>query len=338
MWELDYKESWAPKNGCFWTVVLEKTLESPLGCKEIQSVHSKGDRSWDFFGRNDAEAETPVLWPPHAKSWLIGKDPDAGRDWGQEEKGMAEDEMVGWHHQLKGHGFEWTLGVGDGQEGLVCRSPCCHRVGHDWATEPTDWLIRTVPLTLHFSSGSSEEPHPLEPRPHPTSFRLWRRTRSPCSEFLTQSGFTGRADRTIRSHTGGEEGRGHPWRPPAGPLRPAGRKCVPSAGQPCPSHTARWTPRQALKSHLKLHLLQTFEISLLGGWFVLPWPLVSNAPSAPPAPQSLSGSAAQTWGHLGLLQRWSTPAAWLPLGAPSNPTETPSTSPPWWDVKIRREP
>ena len=102
MWELDCEESWARKNWCFWTVVLEKTLESPLNCKEIQPVHSKGDQSWVFFGRNDAESETPVLWPPHAKSWLIGKDSDAGRDWGQEKKGMTEDEMAGWHHWLDG--------------------------------------------------------------------------------------------------------------------------------------------------------------------------------------------------------------------------------------------
>ena len=95
MWELDYKESWAPKNWCFWTVVLEKTLESPMDYKEIQSVHPKGDQSWVFIGRTDAEAETPVLWPPHVKSWLIGKDSDAGRDWGQEEKGTIEDEMAG---------------------------------------------------------------------------------------------------------------------------------------------------------------------------------------------------------------------------------------------------
>ena len=108
MWELDCEESWGLKNWCFWTVVLEKTLESPLDCKEIQPVHSKGDRSWVFFGRNDAKAETPVLWPPHAKSWLIGKDPDAGRDWGQEEKGTTEDEMAGWHHWLDVHEFEWT--------------------------------------------------------------------------------------------------------------------------------------------------------------------------------------------------------------------------------------
>ena len=106
MWVLDYKESWALKNWYFWTVVLEKTLESPLDCKEIQPVHPKGNQSWLCIGRSDAEAETPVLWPPDVKNWLIGKDPDAGKDWGQEEKGMTEDEMVGWHHQLHGHQFE----------------------------------------------------------------------------------------------------------------------------------------------------------------------------------------------------------------------------------------
>ena len=100
--------------------LLKKTLESPLDCKEIQPVHSEGDQSWVFFGRNDAKAETPILWPPHAKNWLIGKDPDAGRDWGQEEKGMTEDEMAGWHHWLDGHEFELTPGVGDGQGGLAC--------------------------------------------------------------------------------------------------------------------------------------------------------------------------------------------------------------------------
>ena len=115
MWELDCEESWAPKNWCFWTVVLEKTLESPLDCEEIQPDHSEGDQSWVFFGRTDAEAETPILWLPHVKSWLIGKDPDAGRDWGQEEKGTTEDEMAGWHHRLNGREFEWTPGVGDGQ-------------------------------------------------------------------------------------------------------------------------------------------------------------------------------------------------------------------------------
>ena len=101
-------------------MVLEKTLESPLDCKEIQPVHSEGDQPWDFFGRSDAKAETPVLWPPHVKSWLIGKDSDVGRDWGQEEKGTMEDEMAGWHQRLDGHKFEWTPGVGDGQGGPAC--------------------------------------------------------------------------------------------------------------------------------------------------------------------------------------------------------------------------
>ena len=115
IWELDYKESWAPKNWCFWTVVLEKTLEGPLDCKGIQPVHPKRDQSWVFIGRTDAEAETPILWPSHGKSWLLGKDPDAGRDWGRRRKGTTEDEMAGWHHRLDGREFEWTLGVGDGQ-------------------------------------------------------------------------------------------------------------------------------------------------------------------------------------------------------------------------------
>ena len=106
MWKVDYKESWVLKNWCFWTVVLEKTLESPLGCKEIQPVHPKGNQSWMFIERSDVEAETPILWPPDAKSWLIGKDSDAGKEWGLEEKGTAEDEMVGWHHWLNGHEFE----------------------------------------------------------------------------------------------------------------------------------------------------------------------------------------------------------------------------------------
>ena len=125
MWELDCEEDWALKNWCFWTVVLEKTLESPLDCK-IQPVHSKRDQSCVFFGRNDAKAENPILWLPHAKSWLIGKDSDARRDWVQEEKETTEDEMAGWHHRLDGYEFEWTLGVGDGQGDLVCcNSWCC---------------------------------------------------------------------------------------------------------------------------------------------------------------------------------------------------------------------
>ena len=118
-WTIKKAERWR----CFWIVVLEKTLESPLDCKEIQPVHPKGDQSWVFIGRTDVEAETLILWPPGAKNWLTGEDPDAGKDWGQEKKGMTEDEMVGWHHQLNGHEFEWTLGVGDGQGGLACCSP-----------------------------------------------------------------------------------------------------------------------------------------------------------------------------------------------------------------------
>ena len=115
--------------------MLGKTLESPLDCKEIQPVHSKGDQPWVFLGRTDAKAETPILSPPHAKSWLIGKDPDAGKDWGQEEE-TTEDEKAGWHHRLDGREFEWNLGVGDGQGGLACCDSCGRqRVGHDWATE-----------------------------------------------------------------------------------------------------------------------------------------------------------------------------------------------------------
>ena len=112
MWELDHKESWMLKNWCFWTVVLEKTLVSPLDWKAIQPVHPKGDQSGVFIGKTEAEAETPILWPRYAKSWLIGKDSVAGRDWGQEEKGTTEDEMAGWHHLLNVHKFGWTLGVG----------------------------------------------------------------------------------------------------------------------------------------------------------------------------------------------------------------------------------
>ena len=117
--ELDCEEGWVPKNWWFWTVVLEKTLESPSDCKEIQLVYPNGGQSWVFIGGTDVEAENPILWPPYVKSWLIGKDPDAGKDWGQEEKGTTKDEMVGWHHWLNGHESEWTPGVGDGQGGLA---------------------------------------------------------------------------------------------------------------------------------------------------------------------------------------------------------------------------
>ena len=147
MWELDYKENWAPKNWCFWTVVSEKTLESPLDCKKIQPVHPKGAQSWVFIGRTDVEAETPILWPPGAKSWLIGKDPDAGKDWGQEEKGTTEDEIVGLHHQLAGHGFGWAPGVGDGQGGLVCWGSWGHR-----ELDTTEWLNWTELIPKRFKN------------------------------------------------------------------------------------------------------------------------------------------------------------------------------------------
>ena len=140
MWELYCEEGWVPKNRWFWTVVLEKTLESSLDCKEIQPVHSEGDQPWDFFGRNDAKAETPVLWPPHVKCWLIGKDSDSVRYWGQEEEGKTEDEMAGWHDWLDGRwvwvnsrSWWWT-----GRPGVL-RFMGSHRVGHDWATE-LNWL------------------------------------------------------------------------------------------------------------------------------------------------------------------------------------------------------
>ena len=138
MWELDYKESWVLKNWCFWTVMLEKTLESPLDSKEIQPVYTKGNQSWIFIGRNDAKAETPVLWPLDAKNWLTGKDPDAGKDrrW---EKGTTEDEMVGWHHRLNGREFEQTPGIDDGQGGLACCSPWDHK-----ESNMTEWLNWTM--------------------------------------------------------------------------------------------------------------------------------------------------------------------------------------------------
>ena len=137
MWELDCEEDWTPKKS-FWAVVLEKTLESPLNCKEIQPVHSEGDQPWDFFGRNDAKTETLALWPPHAKSWLIGKDSDAGRDWGQEENRTAEDEMAGWYHWLDGCESEWTPGVGNGQGGLACYDSWGHK-----ESDTNEWLNYT---------------------------------------------------------------------------------------------------------------------------------------------------------------------------------------------------
>ena len=147
MWELDHEETWALKNWCCWTVVLEKTLESPLDCKEIQLVNPKGNQSWIFIGRTDVEAETPIIWPPDAKSWLIGKDSDAGKDWRQEEKGTTQDEMVGWHHQLNGHEFEQVLGVGDGQGSLVC----CSLWGHK-ELDTTEQLLLYIFCSIQFIS------------------------------------------------------------------------------------------------------------------------------------------------------------------------------------------
>ena len=135
MWELDHKEGWTPKNWCFRIVVLEKTLESPLDCKQIKLVNPKGNQPWIFIRRTNAEAKAPILWSPDLKSQLIGKDPAAGKEWGQEEKRESEDEMVGWHHWLKGHEFEQAPGDGEGQGNLACYSPWGCRVRHDWATQ-----------------------------------------------------------------------------------------------------------------------------------------------------------------------------------------------------------
>ena len=155
IWELDHKESWVPKNWCFWSVVLEKTLKSPLDSKEIKLVNPKGNQSWVFIGRTDAKAETPILWPPDTNNWLTGKDPDAGKDWRQEEKVMTKDEMVVWHHQLNEHDFEQALGVGDGQGSLACYSL--------WGRKESDiseWLYwtelmwRYMKLNMLFSTNN----------------------------------------------------------------------------------------------------------------------------------------------------------------------------------------
>ena len=141
MWELDSKESWVPKNWCFWTVVLEETLENPLDCEEIKPVNLKGNQSWIFIGKTDAEVETPILWPPDVKNWLIGKDPDAGKDWGQEEK----IEMVGWHHPVDGYEFEQAPGVGDGQGSLACCSPwCCKELDMTEGLNWTKLMLSTI--------------------------------------------------------------------------------------------------------------------------------------------------------------------------------------------------
>ena len=135
MWNLNHKEDWAPNSWCFWTVMLEKPLENPLDCKEIKPVHPKGNQSWIFIGRTHAEVEAPILWPPDVKSWLTGRDPDAGKDWRQEEKGMTEDKMVGWHHQLSENEFKQPPGVDDGQGSLACCSPWSRK-----ELDMTEWL------------------------------------------------------------------------------------------------------------------------------------------------------------------------------------------------------
>ena len=147
MWELDYKESWARKNWCFWTVGLKKTLESPLDCKEIQPVHPKGDQSWIFIGRTDAEAETPILWLSDVKDWLTGKGPDAGKDWRWEEKGTSEDEMVGWHHRLDRHEFEYAPVVGGRQGSLEGCSPWGHKESD--TTEQLNWSDGSTTLWIY---------------------------------------------------------------------------------------------------------------------------------------------------------------------------------------------
>ena len=154
MWELDYKESWTPKNWCFWTVVLEKTLECPLDSKEIQPVNPKGNQSRIFIRRTDVEAETPILWPSDAKNWFIFKDPDAGKDWRWEEKGMTENEIVGWHHWLDGREPEWTPGDGDGQGGLAC----CYSCGHKEldTTEQLNWTELMFYSSLALQKNSVE--------------------------------------------------------------------------------------------------------------------------------------------------------------------------------------
>ena len=147
--ELDHKEGWAPKNWCFWTVVLEKTLESPLDCKEIQTVNPKGNQSWISIWRTDAEAETPILWLTDVKNWLIGKDPDAEKDW-KPEKGTTEDEMVGWHYQLNEHECEQALGVGDGQGSLACCS--------SWSRKESDTTEHLKWTELNWEISSAWSP------------------------------------------------------------------------------------------------------------------------------------------------------------------------------------
>ena len=148
MWELDHEESWTLRNWYFQAVVLEKTLEGPLDCKEIQPVHPKGNKYWIFIGKIDAEAEVAILWPPYAKSWFIRKNSDAGKDWRKEKKEMIEDKMVGWHQWLDGHEFEPALGVGEGQGSLACCSPWGFRVRHDGATEQQYAELKVLKMSM----------------------------------------------------------------------------------------------------------------------------------------------------------------------------------------------
>ena len=158
MWELDHKESWVPKNWCFLIVVLEKTLESPLDYKEIKPVNPKGNQSWIFIGRTDAETEASILWPPDVKNQLIGKDPDVGKHWGQEEKGMTEVEIVGWHHWLNGHGFEQALGGSEGQRSLVCCSPWGWKESDVTEWENNNWESE---IKTDYKCYKAEEHHKL---------------------------------------------------------------------------------------------------------------------------------------------------------------------------------
>ena len=174
MWELDYKESWVLKNWCFSTVLLENTLESLLDSKEIQPVHPKRNQSWIFIGRTDALAKAPILWPPDVKNWLVEKDPDAGKDWRQEEKGTTEDEMGGWHHWLDGHEFEWAPGVGGGQGSLACCSPWGHKESDmteqmNWTELKSSVVIKSLPAvqeTQVQSLRSVRSPGEGHGRPH----------------------------------------------------------------------------------------------------------------------------------------------------------------------------
>ena len=167
MWELEHEESWVPKNWCFWTVVLEKTFESPLDCNKIKTVNPKGNQFWIYIGRADVESEASIIWPPDVKNWLIGKDPDAGEDWRQEEKAMTEDEMVGWYHPFGGHEFEEALAVGDGQGSLAC----CSAWGHK-ESDMTEWLNWTE--VEEIKKGLSEKVK-LDLQPERSQiFQIWK--------------------------------------------------------------------------------------------------------------------------------------------------------------------